>query len=71
MHLYKLNKHRQNSLRVFEAFIKTADDEKTKNIIRLQATKTIFESGDTGFVKNVESKQQDLNINNLIGRNSE
>jgi len=50
MHLFILNKHRENSLKTFQSFVQATDDQKVKDAILLQATNTIFSSGDTGFI---------------------
>lgn len=50
MHLYTLNKHRENSLKTFQAFVESTNDPKTKDAVLIQATKAIFEAGDTGYV---------------------
>ena len=50
MHLYTLNKHRQNSLASFQAFVESTEDPKIRDTVLIQATKAIFESGETGFV---------------------
>ena len=50
MHLYTLNKHRQNSLASFQAFVESTEDPKIRDAVLIQATKAIFEAGDTGFV---------------------
>jgi uncharacterized membrane protein YhaH (DUF805 family) len=44
-----LNKHRQNSLQTFEAFIAAATDEQTKNAVLLQTTQSIFSNQQTGY----------------------
>ena len=50
MHLYTLNRHRQNSLASFQAFVESTEDPKIRDTVLIQATKAIFESGETGFV---------------------
>ncbi len=50
-HNYVVNKHRQNSLSTFEAFVAAAgDDMDTKNAVLLQATQSIFSAQATGYV---------------------
>ncbi|MCB9357704.1 MAG: hypothetical protein H6508_00395 [Calditrichaeota bacterium] len=44
-----LNKHRQNALSTFQAFVKGTDDETTKNAVLLRSTETIFSPSITGF----------------------
>ncbi|MBN3033584.1 MAG: hypothetical protein JW873_05760 [Candidatus Saganbacteria bacterium] len=55
MHLYTLNKHRENCLKTFQSFVQASSDSKTKDAVLIQATKSIFESGDTGFVSSKDS----------------
>jgi hypothetical protein len=50
MHLYTLNKHRENSLTSFQAFVESTEDPKIKDAVLIQATKAIFEAGETGYV---------------------
>lgn len=46
-----VNKHRQNALSTFEAFVKAAgDDQDTKNAVLLQATQSIFSAQSSGYV---------------------
>ncbi len=51
-HLQTLNQHRANCLRTFESFVAGEGDQKTKDAIRLQAARAIFEAGETGYVSN-------------------
>ena len=49
-HNYVVNKHRQNALKTFEAFVKAAgDDQQTKNAVLLQATHSIFSAQNSGY----------------------
>lgn len=50
MHLYTLNKHRANSLASFQAFVKSTEDPKVRDAVLIQATRSIFEAGQTGYV---------------------
>ncbi len=50
MHLYTLNKHRENSLKTFQAFVESSNDPKIKDAVLIQATKAIFAAGDTGYI---------------------
>lgn len=50
MHLWVINKHRENSLKTFQAFVGSTNDPKTKDIILVQSTQTIFAAGDSGYV---------------------
>jgi hypothetical protein len=50
MHLYTLNKHRENSLKSFQSFVESTEDPKIRDTVLIQATKAIFEAGETGYV---------------------
>jgi len=50
LHNYISNKHRQNSLSTFQAFVKATDDPATRNAVLLRATEAIFNGGQSGFV---------------------
>lgn len=47
-----INKHRYNALNTFETFVKSSNDEQTKNAVLLEATRTIFCSPQTGYLNN-------------------
>lgn len=49
LHNYVINRHRQNALRTFEAFVKAAEDKQTKDSVLLQATRSIFSCQASGF----------------------
>ncbi len=57
MHLHALNKHRRNSLASFQAFVESTDDVRIRDTVLIQATKAIFEAGETGYIssKNTSS----------------
>ncbi|MDD9869856.1 MAG: hypothetical protein OXU50_08235 [Gammaproteobacteria bacterium] len=50
MHLYTLNKHRENSLATFQAFVESSKDYQVRETILVQTTRAIFEAGQTGYV---------------------
>lgn len=50
MHLSTLNRHRANSLQTFKIFVDSTENPKTRDVILMQATRAIFEAGDTGFI---------------------
>lgn len=52
MHLQTLNRHRENSLKSFRSFVESTDDPKIKDVVLIQATKAIFEAGETGYISN-------------------
>lgn len=47
-----LNKHRQNAITTFEKFVKSANDDKTKNAVLLQTVNAIFSQQSTGYNDN-------------------
>jgi hypothetical protein len=64
-HNYVVNKHRQNALATFEAFVKATEDTPTKNAVLLQATQCIFGPQSTGYLtqeKESEGPTQILEI---------
>jgi hypothetical protein len=44
-----VNRHRQNALGSFEAFVKAATDDQTKNAVLLHASQSIFSQQSSGF----------------------
>lgn len=62
MHLYIVNKHRENSLTTFESFVKATDDNRIKDAILLQATRCIFETGDTGYLSSREKSAKGIDM---------
>jgi hypothetical protein len=48
-HLHVVNAHRRNALRTFEAFVKGARDDATKNAVLLEATRSVFAPVSTGY----------------------
>ncbi len=51
MHLEVVNEHLQNSLRTFEAFLHAATEPEVRSAVLLQATKSIFDPGKTGYLQ--------------------
>jgi hypothetical protein len=50
-HNYVVNKHRNNALGSFQAFVASTSDESTKNAVLIQATQSIFSPQPSGFIK--------------------
>lgn len=46
-----VNKHRQNALKTFEMFVKSTDDQQTKNAILLEVTHSIFSNQNSGYLQ--------------------
>ena len=50
-HNYIVNKHRENALKTFEAFVSAAgSDQEIKNAVLLEATRTVFAPQVSGFI---------------------
>lgn len=47
-HNYVVNRHRQNALSTFEAFVRAAGDDATRNAVLLRSTEAIFSLGSSG-----------------------
>ena len=56
IHNYVINKHRQNGLSTFQAFVKATEDQAIKNAVLLKATESIFGIANSGFISS-ESEQ--------------
>lgn len=61
-HLEVSNKHRENSLRTFEALKNGSSDLDTQKAVLLAATSAIFSLGDTGYIN-----QKDAEPGNIAG----
>jgi hypothetical protein len=57
-HLSIVNKHRANSLKTFQAFMKAAENEYARDAVLLETTKAIFGLSSTGYLDN-DSTQLD------------
>lgn len=66
MHLYTMNKHRQNILRTYLDFLRSVENNKLKDEIIMQAAKTIFEPGDTGYLSKKDSQIPIVEILKMI-----
>lgn len=69
-----VNRHRQNALSTFKAFVEATTDEPTKNAVLLQATQCIFAPQQTGYVSTGDSDSsgvpQVLEIVRTLGKNA-
>jgi hypothetical protein len=65
-HLEVINRHRTNCMISFDAFINSTDDSGVKDAILLQATRAIFEPGDTGFVMTKDTNIRGLETFNFL-----
>jgi hypothetical protein len=65
-HNYVINKHRQNALNTFQAFVKATDDESTKNAVLLRSTEAIFSPCVTGYLTKEPESQGTSQIFEVI-----
>lgn len=54
-HQVTVNKHRANALKTFQAFVKAASDETTRDAVLLETTNSIFSSSPSGYLDATES----------------
>ncbi len=66
MHLSITNKHRENSLKTFQSFVESTSDPKTRDIVLVQATQTIFTTGDTGYITSKDGMASSFDAVKLI-----
>lgn len=50
-HQVSLNKHRANGLKTFQAFVKAASDDLTRDAVLLETTRSIFAPRSSGYIK--------------------
>lgn len=55
MHQAATNYHRANSLKTFQAFIKAASDDTTRDAVLLETTRSIFAIAPSGYLETTES----------------
>jgi hypothetical protein len=58
-HQAMVNRHRANALKTFQAFVKSASDDQTRNAVLLEATRSIFALSASGYLDGAESGQGD------------
>jgi hypothetical protein len=61
-----INKHRQNALSTFQAFINATDDDSTKNAVLVRSTEAIFSPGVTGYLTKEPEPQGGAQILEVI-----
>lgn len=54
-HQVAVNRHRSNALKTFQAFIKAASDDQTRNAVLIETTRCIFAGASTGYLDGSES----------------
>jgi len=57
MHQVTVNKHRANSLKTFQAFVKAASDEGTRDAVLIETTRSIFTNAPSGYLETAEPSQ--------------
>lgn len=70
-HLATLNKHRQNVLNSYHLLISSLsnEDNATKNAIMMEVAKSIYESGQTGYLSTKEAETSSiLEITKVVGK---
>lgn len=55
LHQASLNQHRAHALTTFQAFVKAASDDSTKDAVLLETTRSIFSAGSSGYLDGAES----------------
>lgn len=65
-HLQVVNEHRQNALSTFNIFTSSTSDPEVKSAVLLQATKAIFETGQTGYLSKESKTNYSLNISDVF-----
>jgi hypothetical protein len=63
-----VNRHRQNALTTFEAFVASTDDPETKNAVLLEATRAIFTAQQSGYLKNETDQQNPSTFVEIVRR---
>jgi len=66
LHNYVVNKHRQNGLSTFQAFVKATEDEATKNAVLLRSTESIFGMANSGFISSDTEQSSSSQILEII-----
>ncbi len=54
-HQESVNRHRENGLKTFQAFVKAASDDQTRNAVLIETTRSIFSITNTGYLDGAES----------------
>jgi len=54
-HQITVNRHRANSLKTFQAFVKAASDDATRNAVLLETTRSIFTNSPSGYLEGSDS----------------
>ena len=67
-HNETVNRHRQNALRTFETFVRATDDKDTKDAVLLEATRSIFASQPSGFLRGGGEAESPSTIIEVIRR---
>ncbi|WP_204348685.1 hypothetical protein, partial [Serratia marcescens] len=57
-HLETINRHRANSLRTFQAFVKAASTDQIRDSVLVEAARSIFMIAPTGYVEQDTQAEQ-------------
>lgn len=57
-HQVTTNKHRANALKTFQAFVKAAGDESTRDAVLLETTSSIFSNSPSGYLDSTEMSSE-------------
>lgn len=72
MHQMTINKHRANSLKTFQAFIKASNEVSTRDAVLMETTKSIFSVMPSGYIDNEQSSVgKNTNIIEIIKSGSD
>jgi hypothetical protein len=67
-HLFTLNTHRHNVLTIFKTFYEGSEESKVKDAILLEATRTIFEAGNSGYISEKDGNPKVTELINIFGK---
>lgn len=68
LHLDKINKHKENCLKIFRSLVESSEDDEVKREVLIQSTKIIFETPETGFIKSNVEKSNNFIVENIIDK---
>ena len=61
-HQATVNNHRANALKTFQAFVKAASDENTRDAVLLETTRSIFAISQSGYIETSDSSDSSTKI---------
>ncbi|MFZ1547427.1 MAG: hypothetical protein WAT12_10065, partial [Candidatus Nitrotoga sp.] len=54
-HQSTVNKHRANALKTFQAFVKAASNDNTRDAVLIETTRSIFASSPSGYLDTTDT----------------